>query len=485
MKKSSFFLSLILIIGTQLSAMKRDASQITPSTETPQELWLPNELITKIAVTCDPKSRTSLSLVNKEYNKHASVRKEEGEICLHGKYRLYYLFYGCMHNLKNLVQQALKLFNPEYAYTLNFENPDQTIITYPDKKLLNLAKHHIEQLTQSDATKLLPHFPEIEIGTKQHSLSFAVDYTDEALLLLLLKHPTADGNALNYQNKTALNRLLFLSSVWQPFTKDQDIYLHMAKLLLQHIDKDLDTLWAILLQAVRFPSKVLLETIKHILAQDDININTQDPTKKTILHKIKCKEELDGINILHLLLAHSNINVNTQDNRKLTPLNAAIVAIEDFQTHFEKIKLLLAHPDINVNLQDHYNNTPLHNAVINDDINVTRLLLAHPNINVNLQARDGNTPLHDAIERQNSDIITLLLSHPDINFDIQNIDHDTPISLAKAIHEKLVDDYTGWTTESSLDEELLTEINKDQLERIETSAAIVGQLKLAHTKCIL
>ena len=483
MKKLSLLLSFTFIIGiTQLSAMKRDINQITPSiNDAQQELWLPSELITKIAAFCDPETRTSLSLVNKEYNEHASVRKEKGQSWLREKDRLYYLFYGCIHSLKNLVQHALKHFNQEYTLTFNLNNSDEIITTYPEKTLLNLAKHYIEQLTQSDATELLPHFPEIEIGTKKNALSFAIDYKDEALLSLLLKHPTTDINALNCLNKTTLDHLLFQSSVWRLSSEDQAISLNMAKLLLKYT-KDFNKTWATLMQAARLPSKVVLETVKYMIAQDDIDINAQDNNGKTIIHTVECSFGNDGTNILNLLLAHSNINVNIQDNRKLTPLNAAIVAIEDFQAHFEKIKLLLGHPDINVNLQDYYSSTPLHNAVIRQDTDVITLLLAHPKINVNIQARDGNTPLHDAIENQDTDVIALLLTRSDIDFDLNNIDNLTPISLAEVIHERLVDVYSGYTNKSSIDRELLMEIIEDQLERIKKSKLIIKQLTVAHVK---
>ena len=72
MKKIHIFFSCALIIGaTQLNAMKRDASQIT---EAPEELWVPSEIITKIAATCDHETRTILSLTNKCFNHWASIK---------------------------------------------------------------------------------------------------------------------------------------------------------------------------------------------------------------------------------------------------------------------------------------------------------------------------------------------------------------------------------------------------------------------------
>src|SRR5689334_5274957 len=123
MKKIQIILSLFLFASTiQLYTMKRDHDQlINTSVESIHITYLPAEIITKIAVTCEPQARAQLALTNKYFNQWASI-KNNSNIINHEEFdiseldRLYYLFYGCIHNLENLVEKALTKINPEEVF---------------------------------------------------------------------------------------------------------------------------------------------------------------------------------------------------------------------------------------------------------------------------------------------------------------------------------------------------------------------------------
>ena len=110
-----FFCALIMCM-TQLDAMKRDQSQMTT---TPEDNLIDNlapELIIKIATPCDDKTRTSLSLINKYFNLWASI-KNNAAILYDDNFNfetnpLYYLSYGCNHNIEPLVRNVLRSYEP-------------------------------------------------------------------------------------------------------------------------------------------------------------------------------------------------------------------------------------------------------------------------------------------------------------------------------------------------------------------------------------
>ena len=355
MKKIHILLSLALIVSTaQLSAMKRGSNQITaPITAPDSELWLPNELITTIAAICHPDARISLSLVNKLFNTHASVRKEEGKIFLDETYRLYYLFYGCIHNLKNLVNNALCCFEPEK------KQENAWAEEYPDKILLNKAKNCIEQFTHSNATNLLPYYPDIKIySTRIRPLHLAIHNNDDALFALMLKQSHINFAA----RKQALSSLFTMC--------DGNLYV----------------------------DKVSSSMIKRLLNYPDEVIYAATLTYGLNTHNLE---------LIKLLIDYPNINVNAIQTRgwgenRGTPLHLLNVNLNSIA------KLFLTHPDCNVNIQDGYGDTPLHCAInkknsgpseIGSLIRV-KLLLAHPDIDIDIRNKAGETPLISAIEHR-------------------------------------------------------------------------------------
>ncbi len=225
MKKIHILFSCILIAGTaQLSAMKRGQNQIadtapesqitTTMPETQQELWLPDDLIMKIAAICKPEARTNWSLVNTYFNKWASIKNnpmiiDQPEFEIEKENRLYYLFYGCLHNLKNLVKNTLQKFDSG---------------SYIDHRILNYTKHFIEKLTDNDSVELLPYHPDISIN-QENALHWAVNEgLNPSLIKLLLQQPASDVNAQNDLKDTPLHIAI------------RDHHVQAVKLLLAHPD---------------------------------------------------------------------------------------------------------------------------------------------------------------------------------------------------------------------------------------------------------
>jgi len=203
MKKLLTFLSCTLIIGnTQLGAMKRNRSHITASPAPAQALWLPTEIITKIAASCDPKTRANWSMSSKLYDHLAVIKNnpaivDQPEFEIKQKNRLYYLFYGCIHTIKNLVIKALQKFD-QYSYL--------------DMRTLTYVKHFITKLTHNDTTPLLPDYPAIAtvIDKESTMLHWAIneDLTI-SLIKLLLQHFPININAQDVFTKdTPLHRAI-------------------------------------------------------------------------------------------------------------------------------------------------------------------------------------------------------------------------------------------------------------------------------------
>jgi ankyrin repeat protein len=411
--------------------MQRTHNAIITLPITPTELWLPEDLIVKIATCCEPNARIMLSLVNTLFNRCASIRKENGQLLLNKADRLFYLFYGCLHNLKNLVTSTLNYFDTELIshYTLidGTEIPD-----YSDRVVLNDAIYHIKQFTDSDATKLLYNYiknDNILYSSIRSPVVLAIKNQDNALLSLLLKEPNIDINELCWLNKTALEQLLYFSSL-KHASKSND--LNTAKIILAQKNIDLKTrAREILIQALVCPSELSLEVIKHILAQDAININ----------------QRYNGQTILHELCDHSKHDVKI-------------------------LSLLLTHSDMDINIKNFYGKTLLHSASESSNINAVKILL-DSEANVNIQDCFQNTPLHIAIDKQNISIVQILLTHSTIDVDLKNCAGHTPFELAHNIHCELLDECKQITTQSSVSQDLLQPAIDDLLERIKQSNTII------------
>ncbi len=452
MKKIHVLFSLLLITGTaQLSAMKRSQSQMTDTTpesqittttsETQQELWLLGDIIMKIAAMCDAETRTNWSLISKLYNRLASIKNnptivDQPEFGINEKHRLYYLFYGCIHNLKNVVQHALGHFDPEKKEVRQYSHHNEEY--YPDKITLNEAKYHIEQFTNSESVKLLPYYPDIKINSDETIFDCAGNNNDVQLFNFCIKNA-------NFNNLNAMPRCITESVYLDPdsfhgndddnFTKEE---FAMLKTLLIHNRYSANQLCYcygknIKLQLWSTPS---LTAAKLFLDYDKVNnIN-------------RCNSDYNGMALLHiyvklpntvkLLLTHAKINVNIKDKKGDTPLHTAI---DD--SNLKTIKLLLAHPDVNVNLQNNDRYTPLHSAIVNacndtEEIEIVKLLLAHPDINVNLQNNDGDTALHITTKSEDWEIVKLLLTNQKINVSIPNKEGISPIQYMRTKEQLLL-----------------------------------------------
>jgi len=267
MKKIHILLSLGLIIGTtQLRAMRCDLGQLAQSSFN-SEAYLTEDLITTIAVRCHPDARTRWSSVNKLFYKLASVRKEDEEIWLNENDRLYYLFYGCIYDLKNLVRNALRYFDPESK----------------DKILLHEVKHYIQQLNSTGVAKLLPHYADIEINEDKLLLTWAIKGKEEILFELLLKLPSIDVNKKDKNDRTALHLVEYTGS------------------------------W-------RMKSPTGLKMVTSLVNHPKININARDKWGDTALHRAIQK---NSCIMVELLLTHPDIDIYIKNNKGESALSAS------------------------------------------------------------------------------------------------------------------------------------------------------------------
>ncbi len=295
--------------------MKRNANHLMPTDSinlTGFPIYIPEELITKIAAMCQPQARTCLALVNKYFNHSASIKNNpailyDEEFYVDKKDRLYYLFYGCIHNIKSLVHNALKKFDSEKK-EMRFWNGQEH---YPDKKILSEAKYYIEQFTPTDANELLPFYPDTRIY-KTKPLYWAANQKQKNLFELLLKQPTVN---INYQENQSHLPILFY--------------------LLLSSAEDNDS----------------LSMIKLLLDQASININLQMIDENTPLHHAISRFKSKSFN---LLLTHPDIIVNMQNDLGNTPLHLAAK-----YNCLDNVKRLLTHPDINLHIRNNDGQTPL------------------------------------------------------------------------------------------------------------------------------
>ena len=88
-----------------------------------------------------------------------------------------------------------------------------------------------------------------------------------------------------------------------------------------------------------------------MLAQEGVDVNTQDYNGRTPLH---AAARFRNVELLNLLLAQKAIDVNLQDNERCTPLHVAVT-----YSAFECVESLLTVSNINVNIKDKWKSTPL------------------------------------------------------------------------------------------------------------------------------
>jgi len=446
MKKLLILLSCVIIIGSApLNAMKRNQDQVTAEPEPAQPLWLPDDLITKIAAICDPESQANLSMTSRSFDKYASIKNNQTiinqpEFEIKKDNRLFYLFYGCLHNLKNLVNKALQTFDLEKK-----ENDWRNEECYPDKQILHEAKYQIDQCIKTDACKLLPHYSDM-VRSRSNATIFdlAGSNNDAQLFNLCIKNP--QFNHLNAIPSWIVGSLMPGSAQFKQNTDDDftKATLAMLKILLMHKrysahqlcsyyengDPFQLTLWST-------PSLTAAKLFLDYDTVNDINRRGYDTDyPETLLHTY-----IGLPNTIKLLLTHPKIDVNIQDREGRTALHRAA---DVDNNNLETTKLLLAHPKIDVNLQDSKGNTPLHMAIENykdESVEIIKLLLAEPRMDVNLQNNEGNTPLHSAAKSEDLDKIELLLAHPKINISILNKEGISPTQCMINTEESSIDDF--------------------------------------------
>jgi len=292
-----FVLTLTLFFTIPIVAMQHDISRITPSTHATN---LPDDVITKIAATCHPDARTSFSLVNKLCNQCASIRKEDGEILLDKGDRLYYLFYGCIYNLKNLVGNALCYFNPEDK-SLSWREEKRI----PDRVLLSQAKYYIQQVSNAEAIQLLPYYVDIEIKQDKPLLAWVISVKEKALFKWLLKQPTIDVNKQNKNGCTALHCIKLTCG-------------HTVEYIQSQIARGIKG-WNFALKKAQ-ANNVKAKMIKALVDHPKIDINIQNRDGNTALHKAI---EANSTRMVELLLTHPNIDIYIKNDQKKSPLSEA------------------------------------------------------------------------------------------------------------------------------------------------------------------
>ena len=167
-----------------------------------------------------------------------------------------------------------------------------------------------------------------------------------------------------------------------------------------------------------------IATVQLLLAYKFIDINPRDDgLGRSALHYAVPRRFIwpsswqpEPLQSMKLLLAYDNINVNLKDYEDQTPLMMAVKSQNEGAVRF-----LLAHRDIQVNEMDDKGGTALHLAVIRNSAEATQLLFAHGDIRADIRDKEGRTALHLAAERKNAKAMQLLLTYEKISADIRDI----------------------------------------------------------------
>ena len=158
--------------------------------------------------------------------------------------------------------------------------------------------------------------------------------------------------------------------------------------------------------------------IRHLLADERIDVNYRDQLGETALHAA-CGYNIRSDVGAQLLLNDERCDVNVQDDFGITALMTAVRLVESEDDKYAKIvRLLLAHPSIDVNKQNEEEETALHTACgfgTKSHIGA-QLLLIDEKCDVNLKdRRHGNTALMTAVrwveseDDKHAKIVRLLL----------------------------------------------------------------------------
>jgi hypothetical protein len=368
MKKLITTCSLLILSSFQLHGMKCNKNQIM---STPNVASLPNEIIIDIALESSPTTRMSFSLISKLFNNRITFRNEQENILLNPRDRIYYLMYGCLYNLSNLVTHALKLFDSEKFFTRVFLKPTRMALIdiYPDKALLNQAAHWIKDCIKpvnATASNLIPYFQASNVVRQADShviigsfndryaspLFFAIDSEDADLFQLLFKFVDNErerANALNYS--------------FEEFKKKPDAIQALSSIIKLSLNT-YSEIYNKILRIGLFSQNA--DLIKILIDYPYININ---------IH-MRAEVEKDGTALHHLACGH--------------PDSDTIV------------RLFFMRPELDINKQDKYGNTILHSIITNilkGALSRVLLLLAHPDIKIDIANKEQETPLTLALKR--------------------------------------------------------------------------------------
>ena len=190
-----------------------------------------------------------------------------------------------------------------------------------------------------------------------------------------------------------------------------------------------------------------LQTMKLLLACDNINVNLKDNEDRTPLMIAVESQHEDAV---RLLLAHRDIQVNERNYNGRTALYSATG-----QGWIEGMRILLAREDIQVNIGDNKGSTALHMAIVtlkvealfglkmnssgNPNIDVAELFLARGDVDLNIKNKHGLTPLDVAVHFEQLDVVRLLLTREDLEISVEDGEVGRLISVAEYLRDKAIE----------------------------------------------
>jgi ankyrin repeat protein len=169
----------------------------------------------------------------------------------------------------------------------------------------------------------------------------------------------------------------------------------------------------------------LIELIRELRNQPDIDCNMKDNRGKTALMRACMRESLQR-EVLQELELFPNIDPNVTDNDGYTALRYA----ELFSQSPRSIETLLTFKSINPNIRDKWGKTILLYACSQRKSNLVHTLLACNTIDANLKDNAGNTPLMAACQQKDSVEIVKALIAKKVDLNQRNSKNQTALDLA-------------------------------------------------------
>ncbi|KAF1962119.1 hypothetical protein CC80DRAFT_588726 [Byssothecium circinans] len=156
----------------------------------------------------------------------------------------------------------------------------------------------------------------------------------------------------------------------------------------------------------RLAKEGLVDELKALLSQPNIDINTTDSNRFTALHYAAMNGKRDAVE----LLLKKGADINAKDGGGGTPL--ILVAKKPEETVGQEVaKLLLSAKDIDVNHKDGMDRTALMYAAAAGNYQITRLLLRSEKVDINHQTYSGDTALFSAVGSGRDEMVRLLLHY--------------------------------------------------------------------------